>query len=476
VIYDVGSRADLGAAPTGSCAEAEQVQSAGGCLFWGVDLPNSREGAQGGDAESQQYAIVVANNSADVSATVRVFVGDEPQSIDEIVVAPEGTHAFELPAASIDPEQSSSDGVAYRVESDVPITAYQFNPLENILVYSNDATVLWPDHALTTDYTAVTDDATSLAPTFVSVVATVDGTHVEAFPTTELAIVGAPEAVIDRGEVFTIISLLADAEPTNAGNLSGTRIVADQPVAAFSGNVTAPIIPAGAGWVGGSRICCADHMEHQLIPLQAWGRSYAVATPAPAYYAVDPARYRISGAFDDTALVYDPVAPAGAPTSIDGGETLVFETDLSFTVTSGDPAKPFAVTQFLPSGDTTESLFDDERRGDPAMIMLPAREQFQDKYVFAVPDAYAINRLTIVAEEGATIELDGAAIGAELEPLGTLDGSRWPRAGRGGVCGWGATSWWVARGSGRGGGWGLTPRRRRRRGEAPHNPAPIVVA
>jgi hypothetical protein len=411
--------------PTGSCADIVDELSSQGCVFWGVDLPNSRQPAPGGIAEQQQYAVVVANGSPTLAATVRVFVGAEGEPIDEAVVAAENTHTFALPSASIDPTQTTVGGLAYRIESDVPITAYQFNPLQNADVYSNDATVLWPEHVLAPDYTAVTDDATSAAPTYVSIVATENDTEVEVFATTTLAGATPPSATLQRGEVLTVVSVLRDASPPNAGNLSGSRIVADKPVAAFSGNVSAPIIPAGSGWVGGSRICCADHLEHQLIPLQAWGAVHVVATPAPAYYPVDPARYRITGAYDGTTLQWDPAPPPGAPASVDAGQTATFETDLSFIVVSDDTNKPFSITQFLPSGDTSESLFDDERRGDPAMIIIPPREQLEDKYVFAIPSAYALNMLTVVAEDGAALELDGVAIDGPFSALGILDGIDW---------------------------------------------------
>lgn len=424
---DVAFEGDLGdGGEDSACAQAERLLSSYGCLFWAVDLPNSRSPAPGGVAEDHQYAIVVANNSPSVDAMVRIYSGDEDVPLDEALVPPEGTHAFALPAASIDPTQSTSDGVAYRVQSDIPITAYQFNPLQNSGVYSNDATVLWPQHVLTTDYTAVTDNATSAAATYLSIVATHDGTHVEVLPTTTLAIAGAPEATLQRGEVFTVVSVLSDEDPPNDGNLSGSRVVADQPVAAFSGNVSAPVIPSGGAWVGGARICCADHMEHQLLPLQTWGTRHVVATPAPAYYPVDPARYRVTGAFDATPLQWSPAAPPGAPESIDAGQTVVFETDASFAVASTDVGKAFSITQFLPSGDTTDSLFDDERRGDPAMIILPAVEQFEDRYVFAVPAAYATHAVTVVAPDGATVELDGVETDAStFVDLAELDGVSW---------------------------------------------------
>lgn len=158
------------------------------------------------------------------------------------------------------------------------------------------------------------------------------------------------------------------------------------------------------------------------MPLETWGHAYAVSTPAPAYYSRDPARYRIVGAFDGTQLSYAPAPPPNAPTSIGAGDTVTFETDQSFTVTSQDEDHPFSITQFLPSGDTTESIFDDDKAGDPAMIVLPPAAQFETKYVFAVPSFYAKNFVTVIAPDGAGLQLDGAGVNANFSPLGTVDG------------------------------------------------------
>ena len=427
-LFDVGdgmgTAGDDGGPGEGGCADAAESISNQGCLFWAVDLPNSREQAPGGVAENQQFAVVVANNSPENTALVEVYRAGTNELVDSADVGPEQVHTFGLPEASIDSVQSSDDGEAYRVESDLPITAYQFNPLDNAnKVYSNDATILFPDHVMTKEYTAITDNATKAAGTYVSVVATRDGTEVELFPTTDLVLQGDPVATLDRGEVFTIVSKLSSEGPVAAGNLSGTRVSASEPVAVFSGNVSAPVIPAGGNYQGGGRVCCADHMEHQMMPLETWGHAYAVATPAPAYYDRDPARYRIIGAFEGTQLSYAPSAPAGAPSSIGPGETVMFETDGSFTVSSQDADHPFSIAQFLPSGDTAESIFDDNKAGDPAMIVLPPAAQFEPKYVFAVPGHYAKNFVTLVAPDGTSVTLDGQPVSANFFPLGGLNGT-----------------------------------------------------
>src|SRR5207244_7767252 len=63
----------------------------------------------------------------------------------------------QAPPASI-PDQSL-DGTgkarkAYKVTSDLPIVAYQFNPLDNVDVFSNDASLLIPRTAFDVEYYA----------------------------------------------------------------------------------------------------------------------------------------------------------------------------------------------------------------------------------------------------------------------------------------------------------------------------------
>jgi len=436
---ETGAKLDLGDGGTGqasggdsgpgvgSCEEAAQNESNQGCEFWAVDLPNAWAGINGSPAPAdQQFAVVVANTATDVAAHVEVFNGVTGAAVDTMDVMPGEIHEFRLPALNQEPRANTYDGQSYRISSDVPITAYQFNPLDNtVQVFSNDASLLFPTPVLDTDYTAITADALLLstdvepngdnAGAFVSVVATEDGTTVDLFATWGLYAGDTQGVTLDRGQVFTAVSVGSGAGAgAGDGNLSGSRVVADKPVAVFAGNVAT--IEPNPG------MCCADHLEQQMLPLVAWGDSY-LATPPPSPSAageVVASGYRITGSFDGTQLSYSPAPPPGAPTTINAGETIRFQTNLPFAVTSGDPDRPFAVTQFLLSSQALGGL---ASQGDPAMISLPASAQYQEDYIFLVPDGYASNYVTVIRQEGASVERDGISVDAAgWAPLGVLGG------------------------------------------------------
>jgi len=412
----------------GGCTEAAQAQSNQGCEFWAVDLPNAWAGSNGSPApEAQQFAVVVANTASDAPANVQVFLGDAADTIDEASVPIGEIHEFRLPDHSQAARENTYGGTAFRIESDVPITAYQFNPLDNtVQVFSNDASLLFPTHVLGTDYTAITGDALLLgtdanpqgenAGAFVSIVATEDGTSVDLTATWALYPGATADVVLNRGEVFTALSVGAGTNPATPGdgNLSGSRVVSDKPVAVFSGNV-ATIEPNPGD-------CCADHLEQQMLPLVAWGDSYLAAPPPSPVTpgAAVPSGYRITGSFDGTTLSYSPSAPAGAPTTINAGQTIRFQTNQAFSVTSGDPDRPFAVTQFVLSAQIIDVF---ANAGDPAMISLPAAAQFQDTYIFLVPAGYESNYVTVIRVAGTEVSRDGVSVAAAAwQSLGTLDG------------------------------------------------------
>jgi hypothetical protein len=417
-----------------ACEQAAATHSNQGCEFWAADLPNAWQiGLQVG-AEDQTFGIVVTNTSSE-DANVDVFAGSQAAPLQSATIAPGALRVFSFGNSLGLQAQGNSKGVAYRIESDRPVTAYQYNPLDNSTpVYSNDASLLFPTHVLDTDYTAITGDAlwltTANGGAFVTVVATEDDTYVTFYPPAGITMYpGNNVAVLNRGETYTMMSNDVAAvwqEDFGQGNLSGLRVEADKPVAVFSGNVCA--------WEPTPhQYCCCDHLEHQMLPLTAWGTAYIVSTAAPASGSTDDnVRVRIVGSFDGTQLSYSPSPPAGAPAVINAYETVVFTATSSFVVT-GD--QPFAVAEFLMSNeavtvDPTPSDPDDNFfTGDPAMILVPPAVQFRGEYVFQVPAEYAANWVTVLRPSGANVSLDGAdkTNDSTWLDIGTLDGTTWQR-------------------------------------------------
>ncbi|MFO0635551.1 MAG: hypothetical protein U0168_22135, partial [Nannocystaceae bacterium] len=121
-----------------TCDEALAGESTVGCLFYATDLD------QNGPLESDQYAIAVSNpqDASPANVVIEQKVGGAWQEVASMVVPALSLHPFPLP----DLHQQSSGvlvGGAYRVSSDVPIVAYQFNPLI-MGSYSSDASMLYP--------------------------------------------------------------------------------------------------------------------------------------------------------------------------------------------------------------------------------------------------------------------------------------------------------------------------------------------
>ncbi len=429
-----------GGEPIETCEDAAMVESNLGCEFWAVDLPNAWQVNLSPAAEAQPYAIVITN-VGDEPADVAIYAGNQPSAIESGVVAGGSLEVFTFGNALGVPNRMNSTGLAYRIESDRPITAYQFNPLDNSTqVYSNDASLLFPTHVLREDYTAITGDGMFLGPlgdyenagAFITVVAGENDTSVTVFPTPGVPMYsGSMTATLDRGQAFTVMSNAVTSlfqNDAGQGNLSGSRVEATKPVAVFSGNVASfePTPQMG---------CCADHLEHQMLPLSAWGDRYVVTTAAPNDGSTDdPVQVRIVGSFDNTSLSYAPSMPAGAPASLDAYEVATFTADASFVV-SGD--QPFAVAQFLLSNEriTVDPTPDDDADngtwpGDPAMILVPPIDQLQQDYVFFVPAEYQVNYVTVVRPAGAPVSLDDQEIGATASWLevGELGGTTWERA------------------------------------------------
>lgn len=475
---------------TNLCDGIADTNSYVGCEYWAVDLPNAQSSA-GQSPELANFAVVISNGHETATATIEVYgLGDDVTPLFSISVPPNDLRTLEINPTFVPAEQTSIAGTgvnldsAFRIVSNVPVTAYQFNPLNNTdAAYSNDASLLLPINGLGTDYIIATADGMLGGDShdqtivynwgaFVTVVAIEDNTEVTVTPTWEIQGGGDIEAgtdpvsiILNRFDVLNIESMPTDGPgeitPGN-GNLSGTYVHATSNVAVFSGNV-ATIVPYA---MDGD--CCADHVEEQMIPLSAWGRQLVVAHGMPRRPNegdAEPEYYRITGGnpadgLDVITISYSPEAPNGAPTQLHQGESVEFSATEDFIV---DADGPVMVTSYfvsshysapeiedvvilgIPTKDYVPCFTQNECAnlpyaalcqisgftgvcvpiGDPSMMIVPPVEQFRDSYVFLAPLDYIADAITVIAPMGTGLTLDGAPITDPLISVGEIEGTEY---------------------------------------------------
>ncbi|MDQ3031661.1 MAG: IgGFc-binding protein [Myxococcota bacterium] len=453
---------------TDACAEAESTKSNVGCEYWPVPLANT--GSL--NAEVFDFRVVVANPN-DAVANVRVT-----RNGTEVYSGTVDGHGLrEIPLPWIDgqsfgvPEGSWQSivtaGGAYRLTSDLPVIASQFNPFEyavgSTFSYTNDATLLYPSHVLTGDYIGVSwyplslrrgveggSFTTARYPGYIAVVGTsVEPTRVQVmargavaadaagrFPATPAG--GSFVFMLAQGEVAHIAAAVPpDCVPGRPGfvetrectgfgpfmqcelfqtcqeqeyDLSGTRIVADHPVAMFGGHVCA-YVPTSAE--------ACDHLEVQVPPMQSWGRSF-VSAPMADGSTTGSNIVRVLPAFDDTMITVSPPQGGTSGGTISPGSFLEFETTGPFEVTGSSAV---LVAQYLRGQYASDPP---ATRGDPALTVLVPDEQYRSDYTFILPSSYNAstngqNHLLIVRPPGLALTLDGAPVTGTFTMVGARE-------------------------------------------------------
>lgn len=421
-----------------ACSQAAAERSYLGCEYWAVDLDNAK--VSSGNAAAQQFAVVISNTSL-LTAQVVVEVNDAPPfwpvSLREVAraeVPPEGLRVLPLPSRELDGSPPGSWDVgthsavstrAFRVTSSAPIVAYQFNPLQNVDVFSNDASILFPKNALDPEYLVLSwpqtiadtndpnNDFAQHLRGFVTIVATEPGTNVTVTPSARILGDGLFVPAAEAGQSFTldmhefmVLNLETDGF---LADLTGTRVVADKPIAVYSGS-EASDVPLWSTFY--DRRCCADHLEHQQFPLSAAGTKFVAARTAPRTPAMAAAGgqnavieesdlFRILALYDGTT-VFTSLPPPDDYFHLDRGQ-IVDLTPFCDMIVESD--KPLFIGQFM-RGQGTTGIPIDLPGGDPSFIMVPPVEQWRDYYVFLTPDKYAFDFVTIAAPQGATLTLD----------------------------------------------------------------------
>jgi len=454
------------------CERAAEQKSNLGCEYWAVDLDNAALSLTR-NAAAQQYAVVVSNPHPDVPVEVIITRDDgapgdatDETEVAQAIIAPLNLRVFKLGPREVDgsPPGEYNTGThtalsrrAYRVQSDFPVVTYQFNPLENVNVFSNDASLLKPIEALTYDgdnvtpayvvagwpqTIAITDDPdtnfSSQNPTnlrsFLTIVGTREDTRVRIRPTiTTREGDGIPRSVpngnaieLDLGP-YDVANI--ETEDLNAfdADFTGTIVESNRPIAVFSGSEAsdAPRFDDLS-----ERRCCADHLEEQLDPIRTAGKRFVLAhSPSRTAtvleaggelgVAPEPEYVRFVATRDEPTVIDTSLPPPNDRLQLSGVGDYVDVSVTSDFMAESD--QPIHVVQVLASQDAA-NIPRGLPGGDPSLIVVPPLEQFRSSYVFLTPDKYAFDFVTVTAPAAAQVFLDDDEVDASLCEVAPGDG------------------------------------------------------
>ena len=445
-----------------SCADAATGKTYVGCDFWPTVVYNPVYNvfdfaAVVANAGTQPANITVTRGTGMATATVM------PGSLQEIRLpwVPElkGPAFNALTQGSRPTTSVRVDGGAYHLVSTVPVTVWQFNPVEykkdaaelmsemrtcdypptmsnsdgtNCESVSADAALLIPSTALTgnyrissksavpigiTDGTGVSDSAGGF-----TITATANTTHVKIQLADDMAggtgITAAKKGSVveydmNAGDVLELLSQPAPYAGMPHSDLSGSIVNANQPVQVIGFNPLTTV-PSQAVPQPGS--CCADHLEETVLPAEVLGKHYVV-TPPSTHTGKNAGHYvRFMGDFDGTTLQYKGNPPASAPAMLNAGQIVEVDATASFEVLA---SQPFSITSTSKSGTVQNGCTTDPDCyiGDPSMTDIVAVEQFRTQYIFLAPQDFAYNWADVIVPVGAMVTLDGAPISGMMEPV-----------------------------------------------------------
>jgi len=194
----------------------------------------------------------------------------------------------------------SIQGKAIHLVSDNPLNVYALNWSPN----SADVALIFPSESLGNEYYAMcyTPHLSKVDPNSgnaegknseLLIVASEDNTVVSITPTVVTDHLRPANSTytttINKGELYQVQS--KNVETINQGDLTGTYIKSNKPVALFSGSYSTTV-PGDLGE------CCFDHLYEQIPPLQTWGRKF-IAVPLKSR---EKDTYRVLASEDNTTI------------------------------------------------------------------------------------------------------------------------------------------------------------------------------
>lgn len=379
----------FGRCATTSCAVAETIPSALGCLFYGLDTDNAMHD------DTQVFGFPIGNQGlGPVNVLIEKSIGEDTWVTALSGIVPPGEiNYFRLALAPTVGDDYHIEGTgkeykAYRITADGPIVVYQINADDEAgESFNSGSTLLLPLHVLGQHFFAITppdrglygpgDPTNGPDHSFIDVVGVKNNTKVTVTVRGKVAAGGSVMAmdkdelrgfIINEGEVLQL-------ETPGAGNdLTGSEITADKPVVVYAGNTCGGFDPNRKMFT----INGCDHILETMYPTKTWGKNFVFLDMRMPLHNPSKAIWgRIVAAEDATTLTFDaPRMLTGLPptTTLNKGEWLAVEIkeELApgkrghFSIIAD---KPIAVASFM----------GDQEGG----AMVVPTDQFMDDYLIS---------------------------------------------------------------------------------------------
>lgn len=388
-----------------------------GCDYWAVDLDNIEE------SEFEPVGVVVSAPSDGSDAKVTFtdmatgsIVPPESMGATSNIVPKGSLQIYTLPLGS-DLNGSIKVKRSYRIVTSAPVTVHQFNPLNGDGVYTNDASLLLPSNVGGQEYYVMSwphrADVLETLRGFMTVIATQQGvTTVTVTPRSQvLAGPGVPALPANQAATFQLEQgevLNLETDGNEGQDLTGSHVTSDKRINVLSGHECANI-PLGVNY--------CDHIEQQLIPVTAWGKTY-VADVFAARTAEQFDMFRIMGGEDNVFVTTTPPVPGYEAFTLNRGQVVQVLSKTSFVIegTGRLQVGHYMIGSNYPGSSWTCGT---TGTGDPALTLAVPTAQFLSAYVVLTPPGYEQDFVNVVAPMAAAVTIDGAALEQPLVELGT---------------------------------------------------------
>jgi len=125
--------------------------------------------------------------------------------------------------------------------------------------------------------------------------------------------------------------------------------------------------------------------------------------------------WRIMGAVDGTTITYDPpTPPAGAPTTLNSGQLVMFYSAGPFTVSSQDNKHPFYLAAHMGGENFMGGNY---LTGDPEHVNVMPPLEYLASYIFMTDPTFANTNLVLVRQKNAMGTFDDVTLDCLTGPV-----------------------------------------------------------